>query len=159
MKIHIRQMEHGHRDFVGTEDVHPLGLQEAGVEPLGPLTYELHAGLSDGGLWVHGTLSLHIRQVCVRCLEPFDTVLHVPEFAIQVELDGKESVDLTPFLREDILLALPPYPKCDEAEGRHCPFVSRFADALTGETLGGNSAASAPAVWSVLDKWKPNNPN
>ncbi len=31
----------------------------------------------------------------------------------QIDRTGPELVDLTPAIREDILLALPPYPRCD----------------------------------------------
>ena len=58
---------------------------------------------------------------CVRCLESFPFDIEVKDFAVHTELTGPEVVDLTPFMREDILLNLPPYPHCDREGGRVCP--------------------------------------
>ena len=159
MKIHIRQMEHGRIELDGCDDPGAYGLAEGGVEAVGDLHYELHAGLSDGGLWVHGTLELPVRMVCVRCLEPFTTTLRIPDFAHQIELEGKESVDLTPLIREDILLALPPYPKCDEEEGRTCPFGSGAAESTGGNALPEETVVSRPPAWEALERWKPSGSN
>ena len=45
----------------------------------------------------------------------------VGDLALQVELPATETVDLTPELREDILLALPAHPHCDWSGERVCP--------------------------------------
>lgn len=148
MIIHLRQMEHGTLELRGEEDPAPLGLEESGAIPEGPLRYDLVAGLSGGGLWVHGCLQLNLRLTCVGCLESFPFSLRLPEFALQTELSGGESVDLTDWVREDILLALPPYPKCDSGPERRCPATFPLADyAPPGETTPGPNPA-----WAALDE-------
>ena len=57
----------------------------------------------------------------MRCLEAFPFEIEVKEFTVHTELAGPELVDLTPFMREDILLNLPAYPHCDREGGRICP--------------------------------------
>ena len=56
----------------------------------------------------------------MRCLEPFPFEIAVRDFAAHLPLTGPEEIDLTPFLREDILLNLPAYPRCDRDGGRVC---------------------------------------
>ena len=71
---------------------------------------------------------------------------------LQEELPGSETMDLTPYLREDILLALPDYPHCDWSGERVCPGrqEARGETAASGEEAGG--PAHAPSAWEVLDQ-------
>ncbi len=48
-----------------------------------------------------------------------------PAFSAHIDLSGPELIDLTPYLREDILLNLPPHPHCDREGGRVCPVKSQ----------------------------------
>ena len=72
----------------------------------------------------------------------------VPDFATQKELDGRELVDLTPEIREDIHLALPSYPRCDAGGGKTCP--ASFPRASADDA----SQPSGTAAWEALDKLK-----
>lgn len=154
MIIHLRQMPEGILHLEGSESAAPLGLEEADARPLGELTYSLAAGLSDGGLWVHGRLRLPVELTCVGCLERFAARVDVPEFALQIPLEGKESVDLTEWVREDIFLALPPYPKCDAGSTTPCP-AAQFTRG-SGPAESPASAADPPGspFWDVLDQLK-----
>lgn len=119
MKIHLRQIPVGGLHLEGEEDC-PLA-DVAEVRCSGPLRYNFEAGVSEGALWVNGSLRQEVELTCVACLEKFKTEIRVPEFAIHEELAGPETVDLTPFAREDLLLNLPAYPHCDRDGGRVCP--------------------------------------
>lgn len=149
MKIHLRQLTHGIAHL--EEDVDPafLELETTGATATGPIHCSLDLGVSDGGLFATGSLALPVKMECVACLRAFETTLSVPDFAAQVELEGRESVDLTPAIREDILLVLPSHPRCD-ADGRtKCPatFQSAPAAPLTEEV--------DPSTWNALDQLKP----
>jgi uncharacterized metal-binding protein YceD (DUF177 family) len=149
VKIHLRQIPHGHEHF--EEDIDPsfLDLKSSEATPVGPIHCSLDIGLSDGGLFATGSLALPVKMQCVKCLRDFETTLSVPDFAAQVDLEGRESVDLTPAIREDILLVLPSHPRCD-ADGRtKCPatFQSAPAAPLTEEV--------DPSTWNALDQLKP----
>jgi uncharacterized metal-binding protein YceD (DUF177 family) len=122
MKVHLRQIPDGSTlHLEGEEDPEFLGLGEAGAEPVGPLEYSLDVGLSDGGLFATGMVAQRVRMTCVSCLEPFEREIVVDPFAIQVELEGSELVDLTPEVREDIHLLLPAHPRCDQGGEKTCP--------------------------------------
>lgn len=148
MKIHLRQIPQGGTLHVeGAEDAGFLDLEEADAHACSPLEYELDVGLSGGGLFATGRLSVCVRLRCVACLDEFETTLSVDPFALQKELDGRESVDLTEEVREDIHLALPAHPRCDAEGKKTCP--ARFSQAP-----GDASQPPGDAPWGVLDGLK-----
>ncbi len=149
MKIHLRQLTHGHAHL--EEDVDPgfLDLEPSQATAVGPVHCSIDVGLSDNGIFATGFLTVPVKMECVACLREFETTLSVPNFATQIDLDGRESVDLTPAIREDILLTLPSHPRCD-ADGRtKCPakFQSAPAAPLTEEV--------DHSTWDALDQLKP----
>jgi len=149
LKIHLRQLTHGATHI--EEDLDPafLDLPAAEAEAVSPVHCQLDIGLSDGGLFATGSLSVRVRQQCVKCLRPFESTLELPNFATQVELSGSESVDLTPEIREDILLVLPSHPRCD-ADGRtKCPATFQSAPAAPLAEDADHTA------WDALDQFKP----
>ncbi len=152
MKVHLRQIPAGETlHLEGEEDPSFLGLEEAGVEPVGPLEYSLDVGLSDGGLFATGSLAQRVRMTCVSCLESFERDIVSDPFAIQIELTGGELVDLTPEVREDIHLLLPAHPKCDQGGDKTCP--AHFPAGARTAPLPTEKAAR-PAIWEALDQLK-----
>ncbi|MEO5719746.1 MAG: DUF177 domain-containing protein [Chthoniobacterales bacterium] len=149
MKIHLRQ--------IPAEGMHLEGEEKCPLPPLdppearcaGPLHYDLEVGISEGSLWVSGALAQPAELHCVRCLEAFPFEIKVPEFAVHTELSGPEAIDLTPFMREDILLALPAYPHCDREGGRVCPVPEVLKKADEPGVL-----EARPPDWSALDQLK-----
>jgi uncharacterized metal-binding protein YceD (DUF177 family) len=152
MKVHLRQIPQGETlHLEGEEDSAPLGLEEAGAEPVGPLEYSLDVGLSDGGLFATGRLHQRVRMTCVSCLEPFEQDLDSDPFATQIELGGGESVDLTPEVREDIHLLLPAHPRCDQGGEKTCP---AHYPAAARPSLNDSGDTARPAIWAALDQLK-----
>ena len=157
MKIHLRQIPDDGLHLEGEEDRDILELPaEEGARPLGPVRYSLDLGLDANGLWATGELFVDLELRCVRCLEPFAFPLHVPDVALQIERPAHETVDLTPYLREDILLALPAYPHCDWSGERVCPVSLETPEeaAPLEESAGGNDF-QPPSAWATLDQLKP----
>lgn len=145
MKVHIRQIPQGETLHIeGEEDDARLDLQDAGATPVSPLRYSLDVGLSEGGLFATGRISIRVRMQCVACLGDLELDIVADPFSLQTELTGREQIDLTPFVREDIHLLLPPHPRCDS--GAECP-----AGAPRTSLHPLNTGASA---WAALDKLK-----
>ncbi|MEK0449164.1 MAG: hypothetical protein RL088_1432 [Verrucomicrobiota bacterium] len=113
MKVHVLQIPPDGKHYEGEESNSVLELNDPRVKAVSPITYSLDVGISDGGLWAHGPIGVDLDCECVRCLGRFKLPVRVQDFACQVELQGREMVDLTEYLREDILLALPAHPHCD----------------------------------------------
>ena len=148
MKVHVLQIPEEGRHYEGEEPGALLDLEGVGAQAVGPITYALDVGLSEGGLFATGRVSVEVECQCVRCLERFRRPLEVGDFACQVELEGREMVDLTEYMREDILLALPVHPHCDWNAGKVCE--AKFRDA-PGEA---EPLEDRLDVWKGLDKLK-----
>jgi len=149
MNIHLRQIPAGGLHLEGEEDCPIPQLDPPEVRCAGPLHYALDLGISEGALWAEGEIRQPVELHCVRCLEAFPFDIVVQDFALHTELEGPEQVDLTPFMREDILLNLPAYPHCDREGSRVCP----IPEVLKKEDASGVLEARPPD-WSALDKLK-----
>jgi uncharacterized protein len=120
MKVHLKQIPALGLHLEGEEDCPIQELESEDIYCAGPLRYDIDLGIAGGGLWANGSLSLPVELRCVSCLEKFVHEVRVPAFAVHTELHGPETVDLTPFMREDILLNLPAHPHCDRDADRVC---------------------------------------
>ena len=156
MKIHLRQIPDDGLHLEGEEgrDILELPAGEP-VRPLGRVRYSLDLGMDASGLWATGELFVNLELRCVRCLEPFPFQLHVPDVALQIERPATETVDLTPYLREDILLALPAYPHCDWSGERVCPGqLETQEEAAPLRESDRGSDFQPPSAWATLDQLK-----
>lgn len=145
MKVHLRQIQADGLHLEGEEECPIPDLAVEDVRCIGPLRYSLNLGLSEGALWATGSLIQPLELRCVRCLESFPFEVKVNTFSIHLELTGPELVDLTPHVREDILLNLPPHPHCDREGGRIC---------RTAQAEPTISEGTRKPDWSALDKLK-----
>lgn len=149
MKVYVTDIPEEGMHCEGEIPGEVLDLEEKdNARATGPIRYALDVGISDGGLWATGTLSAPVECRCVRCLEAFPYSLDVPDFALQIELEGREMVDLTETIREDTLLALPAHPHCDWDGKKVCKvqFSTTHSDV--------EPDANAPDVWKDLDNLK-----
>ena len=158
MKIHQRQIPAEGLHIEGEDPAENLDLPtgDEAMRACSPMRYSLDVGLSADGLWATGELAIDLELRCVRCLETFPYPLLVPDVAVEMERPSTETVDLTPLLREDILLALPAYPHCDWSGERVCPAEERLAEgaAPLGESDGHGDQPAPPSAWSTLDQLK-----
>jgi DUF177 domain-containing protein len=120
VKVHLKQIPTEGLHLEGDEECPISGLEEEGIRCAGPLHYNVDLGVTSGALWASGSLSQPVELRCVACLEKFVHKIQVTAFAVHTELCGPEAIDLTPFMREDLLLNLPAHPHCDREAGRVC---------------------------------------
>ncbi|TLD69647.1 hypothetical protein FEM03_16960 [Phragmitibacter flavus] len=125
------------------------------VSPQTPLTYELDVQRDDEGLIVTGEIAATFQLQCGRCAENFLTEIRLSPYFHDVVLKNDLPFDLTNTLREDILLALPNYPRCETStvSPRECPAEGRFepnqeplSDDLDPDQRGN--------AWEALDQFK-----
>ena len=145
MKIHLKQVPAQGLYLDGDEECPIHDLEAEGIRCAGPLHYNIEVGVAGGALWARGSLSQPVELRCVSCLENFVHDIQVPAFAVHTELHGPETVDLTPFIREDLLLNLPAHPRCD-TDGNH------VCKAKRSKTVEQDTKPKLD--WSALDKLK-----
>jgi uncharacterized protein len=159
LEINVHHLERGPvsvRGETGMELLDPDPRDDL-LEFPGPLRYDLTIERLGAGLVVQGALELPLQCTCVRCLRSFGQVLALDPWYCHVPLEGDDQavvthdvVDLTPYVREDILLALPQHPLC-EPECRGLPSVPRRQVPDVGLDRPRTHGVS---VWAELDKLK-----
>lgn len=112
--INIAKIPADGAPFKGNEESSILDLAEDPfVSERGPVHYQLFAQYVSNELVLSGTVRADLNQVCSRCGQFFSTTASDSSFLRAYEiLEGEESVDVTPDLREAILLNLPAFPQC-----------------------------------------------
>ena len=120
-----------------------------------PLRHELEVQLLERSLLVRGSLRLMLECRCVRCLKPFKRELKLNPWTCHLPLEGEEQVpvvndcaDLTPYVREDMLLEFPWHPLCK-------PDFRGLEKINTGKAKNpGGRDELIPPAWAELDKLK-----
>ena len=125
------------------------------IHPASPLKYNLEVQKLDDSILVRGDARLSLDCDCVRCLKLFRHELELKDWAALLPLSGEDrivvandSVDLTPYLREDIVLAFPQHPLCKPD-----------CDGLPKTNIGKAKKPASPASqeedrWAALNKLK-----
>ena len=122
-----------------------------------PMSYDLEIQQLELAVLANGKLALTLDCECVRCLKAFQLPLKLEHWACHLPLEGDDKVsvvndcvDLTPYIREDIVLAFPQHPLCNS----DC----RGLAGIQKEPEKGSGTAAAPdaasATWAALDKLK-----
>lgn len=132
-----------------------MDLRDEMVQADQPLQHQLQVQSLEDALLVRGKLVLPLACQCVRCLKSFEYRLELMDWTCHLPLAGEEKVpivsdcvDLTPFLREDILLELPQHPLCKpECGGLRKPNVGK-------PKKNGPGATKDSQAWADLDKLK-----
>jgi hypothetical protein len=146
MKIHLNQVPETGMPLSGKESGDFLELPPEGhARAAGPVRYDLEVGRNHESRWATDSVAVDLELLCARCGEKFIYPLELNDVALQVELTGPELIDLTPQVREDILLALPAYPHCEWVEGNVCVAQERTSATPIRSTIA-RWADSEPAL-------------
>lgn len=140
-----------------TNDIFALA-EEDEIRQLDPVDYACRLVRDDDLVVVTGSLRTRFELACVRCLRRFPLTVELEAWVSEVE--GRNGcIDLTEAIREDILLALPGYPRCDASDdGEPCPAAGKFEEAAD-EASANDEPEGKPGTWDALDAWKPRHPN
>ena len=143
------------KDLVGTlpESFFLLEPQDD-VQVSGPLRYDLHVAKDEEDFCVSGELEAAFSLVCGRCAERFPQKVHLRDYFTEVEENKENSIiDLTDAIREDILLSLPSYPRCENGnvQPRECPAAGQFQSKSVDDEPD-EAPSQDLAVWEALDQ-------
>lgn len=123
--------------------------QDRYARPAGPVHYDLNLVPAGSDLVLSGSISAPFSLLCGRCAEFFSTFLrvsaslHVYEWAKCPEI-----LDVTPDVREDLLLEIPGYPVCSADCKGLCP---RCGTNLNRASCSCSRTPDFPSPWSALD--------
>jgi uncharacterized protein len=155
--VNIQQLEDRNEILAGELSVAELGLgfEDEIVKFSRPLTYRLEAQHLQDSLLVSGELELPVECACVRCLQPMKELIRIQNWHCHIPLEGedrppfvRDSVDLTPYVREDMVLALPTHPVCRD----DCPGLTGKTKNTLRTATSTSEGVSSP--WDELNKLK-----
>jgi len=157
--FNLRHLEEDSLQVVGELPAAELELETMDelIKASHPLIYDLEVQILENAILARGLLKLTLDCECVRCLKPFSFQIQLPEWACHLPLEGDDKVavvndcvDLTPHIREDIVLAFPQHPLC-EPDCSGLVKTQKKAEKGSGTATKPESPSSA---WSALDKLK-----
>lgn len=141
-------------------ELSPEELDLAGVDDMIEVSqavqYDLVLERLGQDILVRGSLQCALQCECVRCLRTFTDEIVLEDWACDLPLEGEDQVtvandcvDLTPYLREDILLAFPQHPLCE-------PGCRGLLDTGLRATQPASvdQAREASVTWAALNKLK-----
>jgi uncharacterized protein len=155
--VNLRHLEHDNAEFSGELSLAELDLDTHDdlIRVTQPLQYDLEIEMLDDSLLVQGSLELKLECQCVRCLKDFEFEMELIPWTQYVPLSGEDAVsikndcvDLTPLVREDILLGFPQHPLCKP----DCGGLKQASVGKTRKTVGKD--VSKPSAWAELNKLK-----
>ena len=131
-----------------------LELEQSGTQSVGEICYEISVCVYGGKeLVAEVQMDVPLKLRCERCLREFEYNLPMHAVINREVTDQDVQIDIAEELREEILLAMPAYPKCEMA-GQECEIHDINGDfGLDKAPLPGvnSGAASERSVWDVLD--------
>ncbi len=157
LKLNLHHLEDKQVELAGELPAAEVGLDQLDevIHAVNPLQYALTAQQVGEQILLRGWIKIILRCECVRCLKTFDYPVEFPDWICHLPLEGEEKVpvlndcvDLTPYLREDILLEFPQHPLCKS----ECVGLSgRTGQIAKKQNTSQTENASA---WSELNKLK-----
>jgi uncharacterized protein len=131
-----------------------LDVRDEMIHVASPVEYDSEIEKLEDALLVQGELRVALECECVRCLKKFTSELELNPWTLHLPLAGDEKVsvdndcvDLTPFVREDILLEFPQHPLCSPDCGGLKPKTGNAGKIAGKEEL-------KPSAWTELNKLK-----
>jgi uncharacterized protein len=139
---------------IGELDIDPL---DEVIRLAAPLKYNLEVQEMEAGLLVQGEWSVELDCQCVRCLKPFKHKVFGNKWSRLIPVRGEDAasaandvVDLTPYLRDDILLEFPQHPLCDP----ECGGLPGVRDRQPETHSPDQTEPSSTSAWAELNKLK-----
>ena len=121
LTVNLRHLENRDLELHGDLSLAELDLdvRDEMIRVITPVEYDIEIEMLEDALLVQGELHVELECECVRCLKKFTRRLDLEDWVLHLPLEGEEAatvkndcVDLTPWVREDILLGFPQHPLC-----------------------------------------------
>lgn len=157
--VNLRHLDEGELHLKGELSLEELDIdmRDEVIQLHTPPKYDIEVQEVENGLLAHGRVEVTLSCECVRCLKKFDYPIRLSPWAAHLMFDGEEPtpvindcVDLTPAMREDILLEFPQHPLCDP----ECRGLPKTTVGKAKNTSGKDDANGGSSPWSELNKLK-----
>lgn len=125
------------------------------IRPSGPVQFHAEIFLVDDVVTFSGWLRGKFELQCSTCLEYVDYEADFSDWCSDLDLEeGQQSFEIGEVVREDFLLELPSYPRCDEiVEDRTCP-KAELIEQYESDPSSEPGEDADRDIWGALDKWQ-----
>lgn len=148
MKIDLRNIPPEGLRIEADEPVRILDIKVPGIEFKEPVNVSILVNRTGNTLLANGEVKTNVSLACSRCLKKIKKLLENRSFSITRDVSGQTEVDLTPDIREEIVLSLPVKPLCKEDCKGLCP--------ICGQDLNEKKCSCSPStnkiIWKGLDR-------
>lgn len=157
LKINLTHLEKGPQNYRGEIPLEALEMdtQDELIHPGSGIEYQLKVERHEQNLLVQGEIRQLFNCECARCLQPFENQAILPKWSQLIPLSGDDAIeinndclDLTPYLREDMLLTLPQHPLC----AKDCRGMNSSVEKSTVPRTENPEREQTPSAWTALDE-------
>ncbi len=153
---HLEKRDVHLEDEASAAELDLVGIDEL-IEVVEPIQYDITVERLGDNILAQGRLHCTLACRCARCLKAFRQELDLRHWAVDLPLEGEDKVlitndcvDLTPYVREDILLAFPQHPLCEP----ECRGLLGAAHSLQQPDSVETQAREVSSAWAELNKLK-----
>ncbi len=114
MKIYIERIPEEGLLLEGEKSPDILQIQNDREKFEENIQIEVRAFRVSGNLIVVGRIATHVELICSNCLENFEFSIENEQFSYDCEILGRDVIDITDPIREEIIMGLPLRPLCRE---------------------------------------------
>ena len=159
LAVNLRRLEVRNLRLEGNLPVAELDIdpRDEVIRACHPLEHDLEVQKLEDGLLIQGHLRLILECQCVRCLKGFQYPVEIANWTCHLPFQGEghvdvvdDCVDLTPYVREDILLEFPRHPLCNP----QCRGLPRASIGKVSNAGGTGKKDAGSSAWAELNRLK-----
>jgi len=154
MKIDPRQIPEEGIELSGSIPTVDYDVPIGEIRGWDKIQYRFQAHKVGQEVTITGTLSSNFEMPCARCLDFIPWKLEIKDFCQVLAAPDEALLDLTPLIREDIILALPLAARCELDGAGRCPRSGRVYTPPSQDDFAEKRRAT---VWRDLDQLKTEN--
>lgn len=121
MRIDLRNIPSEGLRIDTREPVSILDVKDEGAEFNTPIDVSILVNRTSNTLLINGEVKTTVGLTCSKCLRKFVQLLKNNNFSLTCDITGQTDVDITPNIREEILILLPVKPLCTRKCKGFCP--------------------------------------
>jgi len=119
--VYVKRIKEQGLRIVSEVDPGILDLEYGEFRLIEPVSLNMVASLVTKEIILQGEIRTAYQTVCSRCLEKVSGAIHIQDLILVYENTGQDMIDISPEIRDEVILAFPTKVVCDENCQGLCP--------------------------------------